>query len=1443
MESHRRIGGYRALLPYEVKLCESIGITDKEYFEFLDLVEAKPVEADIVMMPQTLVAMGLATGGPGTGAAFALNFWGQLAVSIALATATYLLTPKPKDPGQAPRLTIGGVQGRSRFNPTHGFESLQDLASLGSFIPLVYARQGVRASSQLLWSQVRTTQYGETINAIVLFSNGEIGAKPKFESLALGENFLADLPLSKQKVYFSRGARTDGRLQGVSDTETPSSSHDQYQEGSSKNANNYAYRGNREYDDSDPFMVKLYQNNSFVYKPSFSSTKTPSTNNTFGVYAPMPNGNAYKVNWELLLLAKDGDDNVKRDARYKMGKLYHKYPRYVGITNHGSSPTHSSAGNGVVLTPDQVVPGSLIVNYRIYHALEETAWIDASITDVDPTKKWNKFSPWGSADAKGVVDTTRENVDDAMALGEQYMVGSTLMTVTSEDNGNRWISGSQGFQKAIQLEADEPGYLEFRNTDETRLPYESLVVQKVELATFSNTRKCDITEIGIKSMVWRQINGFPNVNEMPNQDRIRSYENKNGSIQLGSISKYVKRLSFFKLQAKKINSTDKFVDVSSIAICVKGSSPVAQYNAITIKSINGPSQYEFRFLPVAGNVILNNYDKGYVHVLNYSAQVRKTTNYNLGLQISYHAQVEFLPTDLTIGNSFTNNPEWDRGGLGQKFADDGTTVLPITGPVESFQPVNDNSACPVDEDLVWQYTSGQFSPPNRCTYFGNGVNQTGGQSSWHTNVTNYNYKGTPTPDQARYGTPNAYFSPEKGIALTSVRLGNGWTRWHFLFGGTLVPISFFKDYRDNYKPYNDGDWTPHLEEVDQNGNGTGRYHRFRLARNPASWGGGEDWRGAARDANNNAIPGRNLYAIAVQQSNKKPDITTTVNVRTTTATKGSGSGLTVIVEKKTNGTQTCRDYSVAAPGTGYEDNDTVTIDGESPSQTLTVTIVPPVIEAPEEDTHSDWRDDGGDGTATFYTNYWSMVRHNPNNAIADYFLFDSESSSHENGPEHELTYINEIVNEGDSANPQINYEKLAIAGIRIGATNTLSSFNSFSAYIQEGIKVDRLVTDANVGIPNRNARIDYESSDNFVEIAHDLLTNTDYGSGDIVGHDGVDRARMIEGAKYCRANGFFWNGVIDSKFNLREFIFEHAGYNFLDFSILGGRFSLRPSFPINDDHTINYNATIDNKGIDIKALFTDGNMKDIKVTFLTPEERKMFKATVIYRDDQRNSQGIGGFPENIAKTYAYNPIRADGTVEDTSSFYPKAEKLPEEVFDLSNWCTSETHAKTFAAIALSIRKEVDHGIVFQTPPSSVFGLIAGDYIRVLTEATHTSRFNNGSIDSEGVVISRSAISGSINTYCWTPGTLDGIEKKEFSVGSDGKNSLGLVNKLFAQVDTTEEDRIYKVESITYGEEGFIQIAASHVPLINDKLAVLHHASPDKINSIDFDSRFPELRGL
>ena len=1443
MESHRRIGGSRALLPYEVEICETLGISVKEYFQFLDLIDAYDVEQKkgyehiphIVNMPSALIAMGFAHFVP-TVAGYTI-LWGKIAVTLAIMAASYLLTPKPKEQSQGPRLEIGGVQGRSRFNPSSGFDSVQDLASLGSFIPLVYARQGVRVSSQLLWSQIRTTQYGQSMSAIVLFSNGEIGAKPQFESLALGESFLNDLPLSKQKVYFSRGARNNGRLQGVADSQTPSSSHDQYQKGSALNENNYLSRGEREYDDVDPFKVKVWTQTysgghaNFEYRPSFSSVKTPSSSTKFGLYSPMPNGNAYKVNWELILLLRDADDGVKKDLRIKMGKLVHKYPRYVGITNAGESDFYSTAGNGVVLEPSQVKAaidsslGDLMVNYRIYHDTNESAWIDASITDPDPNKKWNKFSPWGSSDAKSVADTTREGVDDSVQIGEQFMVGSTLMTAVHEDNGNIWVGGAEGFSKAIRFKADEHGYLEFRNTDETRLPYESLIVQKVDLATFANSRQCNITEIGLKSTVWRQIAGFPNVNEMPSQARIGSYEKQNGSIALGTINKYIKRISCFKVQAKKINSGDDFVDISPKILAVQGSSPTAQYNAIFIHH-DKLSQYEFRFLPVPGNVILNHVDDRVIHVLGYSEHLQSHRNNELDLTISYHAREGQLPLsgEIEEGSNLTNNPEWIRGGLGigLPIVDDDGNVVTGAG-VNNFTPSSqgDDLFSPPNYNFIHKI----FQPDNRTTYTGIGTNNQYG--TW-TNVTQRNFKGVPADGG------NAYYSPYHGIVATATPINSSDWIWNFHFGGTLIPLGSLSSVvlPIGQYPTSNNQFTKAVEELDHNGVGTGRWHRFRVAVNPSSLGGGEDWR--------RTVNGTYHFAVCVQRADRLPTPTETTVIRDTTTTRGVGSGLKVAVTTKTDGSNTFKTFALHASGDGYFDGDKATINNESPTVTLNLIGKEKPSNVPDVDEHSDW---SSDGTAGFYTNYWHVTKHNRNTAIADYFLFDAESSSHENGSEHEITYINEIVHEDVGNVPQINYEKLAIGGIRIGASSSVTSFNSFSGFIQEGIKVDRLISDANpnsgTGYLTRNSLI--ASTDDFVEIAHDLLTNTVYGAGDLVGHDGVDRVSMIEGARYCRANGFRWNGVIDRKFNLREFIFENAGYNFLDFSILGGRFSLRPSFPMKEDYTIDFDATIDNKGIEIKALFTDGNMKDIKITFLTPEERKMFKATVIYRDDKINSRGIAGFPENIAKTYAYNPTPS---VISSEIFRPTAEKLPEEVFDLSNWCTHERHAKLFAAIALSIRKDVDHGIVFQTPPSSAFGLIAGDYIRVLTESTHTSRFNNGSIDADGKVICRNNLSVNspptpINAYVWSPGSLGGITKVQFSVNSAGINSAGLKNKLFAQVDTTEEDRVYKVESITYGEEGFLQIAASHVPLTDDnKLAVLEHSNPD--NETVFESYFPEL---
>ena len=93
------------------------------------------------------------------------------------------------------------------------------------------------------------------------------------------------------------------------------------------------------------------------------------------------------------------------------------------------------------------------------------------------------------------------------------------------------------------------------------------------------------------------------------------------------------------------------------------------------------------------------------------------------------------------------------------------------------------------------------------------------------------------------------------------------------------------------------------------------------------------------------------------------------------------------------------------------------------------------------------------------------------------------------------------------------------------------------------------------------------------------------------------------------------DGVIKDRVNIRQWIFEQAAYIMCDFCIQGGKFFIKPSFlstaitdPQQQQHA---------KGrplpVEIKALFTDGNVRNARMTFLPPEERQMFTAQVIYR--------------------------------------------------------------------------------------------------------------------------------------------------------------------------------------------------------------------------------------
>ena len=165
---------------------------------------------------------------------------------------------------------------------------------------------------------------------------------------------------------------------------------------------------------------------------------------------------------------------------------------------------------------------------------------------------------------------------------------------------------------------------------------------------------------------------------------------------------------------------------------------------------------------------------------------------------------------------------------------------------------------------------------------------------------------------------------------------------------------------------------------------------------------------------------------------------------------------------------------------------------------------------------------------------------------------------------------------------------------------------------------------------------------------------------------------------------------------------------------------------------------------------------------------------------------------------------------------------------MSDFCTSQSHAEAFLEHALMIRKKVDHGIKFETTPQAAAGLAPGSYIRFISEATHTSRFENGVISPDGLVqsVGRNSLDD-VSIYYWKPGTQE-VKEAKLTVTANGTTTDStLFGAVFTVKQTSESNRLYKIESLTYTDEGFVEVSASHAPLLSDgTLATINYEERD-----------------
>lgn len=1293
MEPLRGPSNCRALLPAEVKLCNLLGITAEEYFEFVEnselYVQARGKEYDIIPDIQNT---GLEP------------FLVQIAIGLVLTGIGYLLVPKPKPPEeqkQPGNITLGGQRGKSRFAPVQGFDSVQELAELGDTIPLVFAnafnngtvnKGGVRVYSSLLWSQLITEAAGQQLRAMFAFSNGQTVGVPNFEGFAIGDTLLNSYTQQRLSVYWRNNG---GRIVNPQDqvkntfiqTQLPSDVFGTFWDGTGQ------------------------------IEPFFCGARSVNTQTEFGGYSPMFNGTAYNPNYQLVLIP----DAVEGDFKEDLKKRFALYTdtKEAGMKAEFTQGSWFSQVNGDRVNQQigyvgQVLPGpggapkdEIVYRLSTYQQSSEEGS--------------NPFFPNPLGFVNSSTNSAREAADAQVSLGELFLVGDKALGICSQIQSTGgstnpfepWQINPISVDKTFTFTITEPGNVqcglrpgygnlleaEQNQVEEPFLKYDRYPLQRAAIATVTNTRNCEATELVIKSRVWRRVDGFADVNSNPDSALIRKYEEENGSISLGSLNKYIRRLSFFMLEVREAGTEDWIDITGNQYFFVEGNQPLDQYHYIRVSRLTPTQgQAEFRLRPVSG--LAARFAPGSYKQLRYGYENSYASN---GWFVVFNGRL------VTVDENYAANREFI-------LAPKSPTVIGGGGVV-----------------------NGTYSPQKE------GVTTEPGPKEWVN-----------APGGVRYSPPSNFFS--QIISFSNPNF----LAWAFYWDSSErnrgeAASQFFPA---------PGDWRLGQWQTQTSPFNPDIRYQWSLGRTPQCAGSTtecydevefEPIQGWIRRVN------REIYRqdfIPSGPGGETPPVDAAI-VDAIPTDRTNGTGLKFYVRRFLNSqNQEGFDWFVdgsspASQGTGYQVGDQVIVTFPGTSLNVLVEIY--------QVTSGEFIDGQGPTNLSRY------------DALLDIPSFDGVTASNLDGPEHAVVAINEkLAQQGPT------YPEMTVGGLVISSSTEWQNFTAFSAYMKTGISLERLITN------------DEGASSLLPDIVYGLLTNKQWGAGDTVGVDQVDRDAMATASQYCAANDFTWDGVVESKINLREWIYTNAQFCLLDATIIGGRFALRPAVPTTLDGVIG-NALKPT----IKALFTDGNMIDMKIAFLSAEERQLFKAEMIWREEKTNA-----FPTRRQFT-----MFIKGTADDAAV----------ETFDLSAFCTTQLHAARIAYYLLLIRKHVDHGITFKTTPAAAMNLTPGEYFRVASEITHTDRFSNGRVSPEGFVQSVDITPMADGTYdivYWKPGT-EGVRSSLMRV-IDGKCiDTALCGTVFTLVTSDEQSRVYKLDSLTYSDnDGLVEVSGTHMPLTN-----------------------------
>ncbi len=317
------------LLPSDRYIADLLGLTEDQFrlyqAEVRRRAAAQPRPA-VVNEPATLATISLVA----------------TLISVGLTIVASFFKPKQQQP---PRLQQNQTQGQTvsdvrRFVPRNGFDSLQEVARIGDFIPLVYAKRelidgqfygGVRVNVPLIWSQIQALDKSQLLRAMFLIGEGDPNLQIDPANIAIGNNTLGSYLLgntdnARFTVYYRpNGGRITSADRLIGTGNDP---------------------GSLQADDA--YVVP---NAAGDLAPDFCHAHRPTSQTQFGVYTLIGNGFGLRVNptlrpgvnAQITVDVNGSKKNTKAEGRVVCE------PDYVSLAQRKKFQARFSGRSGLIL--------------------------------------------------------------------------------------------------------------------------------------------------------------------------------------------------------------------------------------------------------------------------------------------------------------------------------------------------------------------------------------------------------------------------------------------------------------------------------------------------------------------------------------------------------------------------------------------------------------------------------------------------------------------------------------------------------------------------------------------------------------------------------------------------------------------------------------------------------------------------------------------------------------------------------------------------------------------------------------------------------------------------------------------------------------------------------------------------------------------------------------